>query len=97
MTPLLLVRLDYTFENDVTAGFALTLALVCVIAALPFLAGGIVVALAIKGYVAVVGRLYAFDLAGAALGALRRGAAAVADRARAAVDGAGPGRRASRR
>ena len=70
VTPLLLVRLDYTFENDVTAGFALTLALVCVIAALPFLAGGIVVALAIKGYVAVVGRLYAFDLAGAALGAV---------------------------
>ncbi len=70
LTPLLLVRLDYTFESHVTARFALTLALVCVIAAMPFLAGGIVVALAIKGYIAVVGRLYAFDLAGAALGAV---------------------------
>jgi hypothetical protein len=41
-----------------------------VLAALPFLAAGIALALAIKSYVHSVGRVYAADLAGAAVGAL---------------------------
>jgi hypothetical protein len=66
------VRLDFVTGQggEVTASFALTLALTCVLAALPFAAGGIVVALAVRGWAASIGRVYAFDLAGAGLGAL---------------------------
>jgi len=71
IVPALLVRLDYSFEDlRVDAPFVLTLSLAAVLAALPFLAAGIVIALAIKTWVAGVGRVYAFDLAGAGLGAL---------------------------
>ena len=71
VVPALLVRLDYSFEDlTVDAPFVLTLALAAVLAALPFLAAGIVIALAIKTWVAGVGRVYAFDLGGAGLGAL---------------------------
>lgn len=68
--PLALVRLDYTFQATVTVGFVATLALACLLAALPFTAGGIVIALAVRGYTRSIGRLYAFDLAGAGVGAL---------------------------
>jgi hypothetical protein len=71
VAPTLLVRIDY---GDVTRGvtwdFALALAAAAVISALPFLAAGIMIALAIRQYVRSVGRIYAFDLAGAGLGAL---------------------------
>ena len=71
VVPALLVRLDYSFDNfAVDAPFVLTLSLAALLAALPFLAGGIVIALAIKTWVAGVGRIYAFDLAGAGIGAL---------------------------
>ncbi len=71
VVPALLVRLDYSFDNfAVDASFVLTLSLAALLAALPFLAGGIVIALAIKTWVAGVGRIYAFDLAGAGIGAL---------------------------
>ena len=72
VVPAALVRLDFvTGEGgEVTASFALTLALTCVLAALPFAAGGIVVALAVRGWAASIGRVYAFDLTGAGLGAL---------------------------
>jgi hypothetical protein len=71
VVPALLVRLDYSFDNfQVDAQFVLTLTLAALLAALPFLAAGIVIALAIKTWVSSVGRVYAFDLAGAALGAL---------------------------
>ena len=71
VVPALLVRLDYSFDNfEVDAQFVLTLALAAVLATLPFLAAGIVIALAIKTWVGNVGRVYAFDLAGAAAGAL---------------------------
>src|SRR5215207_4773290 len=71
VVPALLVRLDYSFEDlTVDAPFVLTLSLAAVLAALPFLAAGIVIALAIKTWVAGVGRVYAFDLGGAGLGAL---------------------------
>ena len=64
-----IVRLDYTYAG-VNARFALTLAAVCVLAALPLLAAGLVIALAVRGYARSIGRLYAFDLAGAGLGAV---------------------------
>jgi hypothetical protein len=71
VVPALVVRLDYSFDNfEVDAQFVLTLALAAVLATLPFLAAGVVIALAIKTWVGSVGRVYAFDLAGAALGAL---------------------------
>jgi hypothetical protein len=72
VVPAALVRLDFvTGEGGkVTAGFALTLALTCVLAALPFGAAGVVVALAVRGWTAAIGRVYAFDLTGAGLGAL---------------------------
>jgi len=71
VVPALLVRLDYSFDNfEVDAQFILTLALAAVLATLPFLAAGIVIALAIKTWIGNVGRVYAFDLTGAAVGAL---------------------------
>jgi hypothetical protein len=70
VVPLALVRLDYTFDNKVTAGFALNLAAACVLAALPFTAAGIAIALAIREYArGFAGRVYASDLAGAGIGA----------------------------
>ena len=63
-----IVRLDYVYTG-VNTRFALTLAAVCALAALPFLAGGLVIALAVRGYAKSIGTLYAFDLAGAGLGA----------------------------
>ena len=70
--PAALVRLDFVTGQGgrVTAGFVLTLALTCVLAALPFAAAGVVVALAVRGWAAWIGRVYAFDLTGAGLGAL---------------------------
>jgi hypothetical protein len=71
VVPALLVRLDYRYHGfEVTLGFAGTLAAAAVLGALPFLAAGIAIALAIRAYVADVGRLYAFDLVGAGLGAV---------------------------
>jgi hypothetical protein len=63
-----IVRLDYVYTG-IDTGFALTLAAACLLAALPFLAGGLVIALAVRGYARSIGTLYAFDLAGAGLGA----------------------------
>ena len=101
LVPFVLVRLDYSFENlEVTTGFATTLAIAGVLAALPFTAAGIVIALAIRRYVDSVDRVYAFDLAGAGLGALRGRPAPVggrrADAARLARRRRRPGRRAVR-
>ena len=71
LVPFVLVRLDYSFKTlEVTTGFATTLAIAGVLAALPFTAAGIVIALAIRRYVDSVDRVYAFDLAGAGVGAL---------------------------
>ena len=70
--PFMLVRLDWaaTQGTSITGAFVLTLALACVLTALPFGAAGVVVALAVRGYAPWIGRLYAFDLAGAGIGAL---------------------------
>src|SRR3954462_3944559 len=69
LVPLALVRLDYSFGGSVTGGFALNLAAACVLAALPFTAAGIAIALAIRDYTRHAGRVYAADLVGAGIGA----------------------------
>src|SRR3954469_25965519 len=69
LVPLLLVRLDYHFGGSVDAGFALQLGAACLFAALPFTAGAIAIALAIRDYARFAGRVYAADLAGAGVGA----------------------------
>ena len=63
-----LVRIDYTY-TEVTFGFAARLGLACLLAVLPFLAAGVTLAVAIRSYTPWIGRVYAFDLGGAALGA----------------------------
>jgi hypothetical protein len=68
--PAAIVRLDYDYTGAIGAGFVLNLGLACLLATLPFAAAGIVIALAIRGYAPWVDRVYAFDLAGAALGAI---------------------------
>ena len=70
VAPFILVRLDYGYALEVTNGLILRLTVAAVLAALLFFAAGVVIALAIKTYVSAVGRVYAFDLAGAALGAI---------------------------
>jgi hypothetical protein len=52
VTPTLLVRLDYPFDRfQVDLHFSVTLALAALLAALPFLAAGVVIAHAIKTWV----------------------------------------------
>ena len=72
LVPLVLVRLDYSsgIGASLSADFVVNLALVCVLAAIPFLAAGVAIALAVRGFARWIGRVYAFDLGGAALGAL---------------------------
>lgn len=48
--PFGLVRLDLSQDNGITVGFVANLAAACLLAALPSLAAGIVIALAINGY-----------------------------------------------
>jgi hypothetical protein len=69
LVPFLLVRLDYHFSGSVSGGFALNLGVACLLAALPFTAAGIAIALAIRDYARFAGRVYAADLAGAGIGA----------------------------
>src|SRR5215213_1100493 len=69
VVPLVLVRLDYQFEDEVTAGFALNLLAACALTALPFTAAGIAIALAIRAYASAAGRVYFADLVGAGVGA----------------------------
>jgi Spermine/spermidine synthase domain len=70
LTPLLLVRLDYTYGQSLSVRFVLNFGLACVLALLPFLCAGVAITLAIRGYTTSIGRIYAFDLAGAGIGAL---------------------------
>ena len=64
-----LVKLDYALDDGVSAGFLLAFGAACAAAAVPFLCAGVTIALAVRGYTADIGRVYAFDLAGAAVGA----------------------------
>ena len=56
------------FETSVAAAGAIVLT--CVVIAIPFIASGIAVCLALTGFPRSVSRLYAADLSGAALGCL---------------------------
>jgi hypothetical protein len=72
--PFALVRLNFTQGGGVGAQqisgrFVVNLAVACLLAALPSIAAGAVIAVAINGYTQYVGRVYAFDLVGAGLGA----------------------------
>jgi hypothetical protein len=68
--PMVLVRLDLTSEKTVALGFIANLTVACVVTALPGVASGVVVALTIDRFTAYIGRVYAWDLVGAGLGAL---------------------------
>jgi spermidine synthase len=63
-----LVRIYYAYTG-LDLDFALRLGLACLVTAVPFLVAGVAIALAVRGYVRGMGRLYAADLAGGALGA----------------------------
>lgn len=70
IAPFVLVRLTFGLGLEVSVGLIGRLTVAAILAALPFFAAGVVIALAIKTYVASVGRVYAFDLAGAAIGSI---------------------------
>ena len=70
LIPLVLVDLDYSINDGVTFTFAFNLMIACILAAAPSLAAGAVVAVAIRGWSDHLGRVYAWDLIGAGLGAL---------------------------
>jgi hypothetical protein len=70
LVPLGLVHLDFSGISTLSAGFAFNLTLAAVLAALPPFASGLVVALAIDRYARSIGHVYAYDLAGAGVGAL---------------------------
>jgi hypothetical protein len=70
VVPALLVRLHFPVFDFVTSKFALMLGAACLLCFIPFLTAGVVIALAVRRYVSWIGPLYAFDLAGAAIGAL---------------------------
>jgi SAM-dependent methyltransferase len=65
-----LVRLNYALGDEISREFVVTLVLACLLSALPLFAAGVVIGLAVRGYVGSIGRVYAFDLAGAGLGAV---------------------------
>ncbi|MFS8585565.1 MAG: hypothetical protein FWJ72_10810 [Acidimicrobiia bacterium] len=69
-TPLLLVDLDYSIADGVTKRFAFNLTVACLLAAAPSTVAGAVVTVAIRGWTDHLGRVYAWDLMGAGLGAL---------------------------
>ena len=68
--PFALVHLNLSQDKAITGAFVANLTAACALAALPSFAAGVVIALAINGYTQWIGRVYAFDLVGAGLGAL---------------------------
>lgn len=70
VVPAVLVHFDYTYDNAITLTFALNFLGACVVSLLPFLAVGVAVTLAIRGYTESVSKVYAFDLVGAGVGAV---------------------------
>ena len=70
LVPLGLVRIHYGVGGTLSAASAERLALGCVLAALPFTAAGLVIAVVIRRYARTVGRVYAADLLGAGIGAV---------------------------
>jgi hypothetical protein len=77
LAPLALARLDFTYgkeafdyDTPMALHFGANLLAACVVSGLPSFAAGVVIALAIERFAARIGLVYAFDLAGAGLGAL---------------------------
>jgi hypothetical protein len=70
IVPIVLARIHYGRDDVIHWDFVLSLGLTCVLSTVLFLAAGIVISLAVRGYTAGISRLYAFDLTGAALGAV---------------------------
>jgi hypothetical protein len=70
VVPLVLARIDFGTSDRVTWTFTGLLGLTSALTTLLFGAAGTVIALAVRAYAATMSRLYAFDLAGAALGAV---------------------------
>jgi hypothetical protein len=71
LVPFVLVNLNFAgLERKLSGSFVAVLAAACVAAALPSVAAGVVVALAIRGYTSAIGKVYAWDLVGAGAGAL---------------------------
>ncbi len=68
--PLILARIRFPAGDAITGEFVALLALTSAVTTVLFAAGGTAIALAVRGYTTKIARLYAFDLAGAALGAL---------------------------
>ncbi|HEY8154070.1 MAG TPA: class I SAM-dependent methyltransferase [Myxococcota bacterium] len=66
----LVFHLSVPVNTDGSAGSILAIALTCAVIAIPFTASGVCVALALTRFPAQASRLYAVDLAGAALGCL---------------------------
>ena len=70
IVPFGLVRLPYPMEDQMSVSFVFTLVGASVLSLLPFLSAGMVITLAIRSYARSVGRVYAFDLVGAGIGAI---------------------------
>lgn len=70
VVPLGLVRIDYTFTGRLTASSTASLGLACVLAALPFTAAGVTIALALRHFRSFAGHVYGADLVGAGVGAI---------------------------
>jgi hypothetical protein len=68
--PLVLARIKFGTTDEVTGRFVGLLALTSALTTVIFAAGGTVIALAVRGYTRTIYRLYAFDLVGAAIGAV---------------------------
>jgi len=68
--PLVLARIKFGSTDAVTGRFVVLLALTSALTTILFAAGGTVIALAVRGYTRTIARLYAFDLVGAAIGAV---------------------------
>jgi hypothetical protein len=70
VVPLVVVRIRFAGGAEITMTFTAQLGLLSLVTTTLFGAAGTVIALAVRGYTHSLPRLYAFDLAGAALGAV---------------------------
>src|SRR5580704_880267 len=74
--PLVFIHLDFSTGDRISQHFGenlpfiFTLTAACILAALPSIAGRVVIALTITGYTRWIGSVYAADLVGAGLGAV---------------------------
>jgi hypothetical protein len=69
VAPFAITQIDFGEGDTLDPGFILRLGIACIIAGIPSFAGGVVMALAMSRLSEWIGIVYAFDLAGAGLGA----------------------------